>query len=120
MGIVNVNMLQGNIDNTEYLTSYTHIYLKEALANLGQRTGIKGDGISQGMFKANELINNYTDISYDSKTALVIGSEGSGVSRLVSEKADFIISIPMKGKINSLNASVAAGIVIYEVVRQRK
>ena len=63
---------------------------------------------------------NYTDVSYDAKTALVIGAEGSGISRLISEKSDFIISIPMTGKINSLNASVAAGIVIYEVVRQRK
>ena len=63
---------------------------------------------------------NYTDVKYDTKTALIIGNEGSGISRLVKEKSDFIISIPMKGKINSLNASVAAAIVIYEVVRQRK
>ncbi len=63
---------------------------------------------------------NYTDVKYDSKTVLVIGAEGNGVSRLVSEKSDFIISIPMTGKINSLNASVAAGITIYEVIRQRK
>ncbi len=63
---------------------------------------------------------NYTSVEYDNKTALVIGAEGSGISRLVREKSDFIISIPMTGKINSLNASVAAAIVIYEVVRQRK
>ena len=63
---------------------------------------------------------NYTDVKYDSKTVLVIGAEGNGVSRLVSEKSDFIISIPMTAKINSLNASVAAGITIYEVIRQRK
>ena len=62
---------------------------------------------------------NYTDTKYDSKTCLVIGAEGNGISRLVSEKCDFIISIPMVGKINSLNASVAAAITIYEVVRQR-
>ena len=62
---------------------------------------------------------NYTDIEYDKKTCLIIGSEGNGISRLVREKCDFIIRIPMKGKINSLNASVAAGIAIYEVVRQR-
>lgn len=49
---------------------------------------------------------------------LVIGSEGSGVSRLVKEKCDFIASIPMKGKIDSLNASVAAGVLAYEIVRQ--
>ncbi|MBR2712996.1 MAG: 23S rRNA (guanosine(2251)-2'-O)-methyltransferase RlmB [Bacilli bacterium] len=61
---------------------------------------------------------NYTDVKYDRKTCLIIGSEGNGISRLVREKCDFIIRIPMKGKINSLNASVAAGIAIYEVVRQ--
>ena len=52
-------------------------------------------------------------------TALVIGSEGRGVGRLVKEKADFVVSLPLKGNINSLNASVAAGILCYEVARQR-
>ncbi len=50
---------------------------------------------------------------------LVIGNEGSGVSRLVKEKCDFVASIPMKGDIDSLNASVAAGLLAYEIVRQR-
>ena len=50
---------------------------------------------------------------------LVIGSEGDGVSRLVKEKCDYIASIPMKGDIDSLNASVAAGVLAYEIVRQR-
>ena len=50
---------------------------------------------------------------------LVIGNEGEGVSRLVREKCDFIASIPMKGNIDSLNASVAAGVMAYEIVRQR-
>ncbi|MBB5265351.1 23S rRNA (guanosine2251-2'-O)-methyltransferase [Catenibacillus scindens] len=50
---------------------------------------------------------------------LVIGNEGSGVSRIVKEKCDFIASIPMKGDIDSLNASVAAGVLAYEIVRQR-
>ncbi len=50
---------------------------------------------------------------------LVIGSEGDGVSRLVKEKCDFVASIPMKGDIDSLNASVAAGVLAYEIVRQR-
>lgn len=60
---------------------------------------------------------------YDSNLSgpigLIIGSEGKGISRLVKENCDFVVSIPMKGEINSLNASVAAGIVMYEVVRQR-
>jgi 23S rRNA (guanosine2251-2'-O)-methyltransferase len=50
---------------------------------------------------------------------LVIGAEGEGVSRLVREKCDFIARIPMRGQIDSLNASVAAGILMYEVVRQK-
>ncbi|MBQ2288976.1 MAG: 23S rRNA (guanosine(2251)-2'-O)-methyltransferase RlmB, partial [Lachnospiraceae bacterium] len=50
---------------------------------------------------------------------LVVGNEGDGVSRLVREKCDFIASIPMKGDIDSLNASVAAGVLAYEIVRQR-
>lgn len=50
---------------------------------------------------------------------LVIGNEGEGVSRLVKEKCDFMAAIPMKGEIDSLNASVAAGILAYEIVRQR-
>jgi len=51
--------------------------------------------------------------------ALVIGSEGKGISRLVKEKCDFVASIPMKGQVNSLNASVAAGVLMYEALRQR-
>lgn len=51
--------------------------------------------------------------------ALVIGSEGEGISRLVKEKCDVILSLPMKGKINSLNASVSAGVLMYEFARQR-
>ena len=50
---------------------------------------------------------------------VVIGNEGEGVSRLVREKCDFVAAIPMKGDIDSLNASVAAGVLAYEVVRQR-
>jgi 23S rRNA (guanosine2251-2'-O)-methyltransferase len=51
--------------------------------------------------------------------ALVVGSEGRGISRLVRESCDRILSIPMKGKLDSLNASVAAGVVMYEILRQR-
>lgn len=63
---------------------------------------------------------DYRTIDYSGKIALVIGNEGKGISRLVRESCDFVATIPMKGKINSLNASVASGIMIYEVVRNRK
>ena len=55
----------------------------------------------------------------DGAVALVIGSEGSGLGRLVKEKCDFLLSLKQKGKINSLNASVAAGILMYEIMYQR-
>ena len=63
---------------------------------------------------------DYRSIDYSGKIALVIGNEGSGMSRLVKESCDFIAKIPMYGTTNSLNASVASGIMIYEVVRNRK
>lgn len=63
---------------------------------------------------------DYRDIDYNGKIALIIGNEGSGLSKLVSKKCDFLAKIPMYGTTNSLNASVAAGIMIYEVVRNRK
>lgn len=62
----------------------------------------------------------YSQTDFSSAVGLVIGSEGNGVGKLIREKSDFIVSLPMKGKINSLNASVAAGILMYEVARQRQ
>lgn len=59
------------------------------------------------------------DLNLTGPIGLVIGNEGDGVSRLVKEKCDFVASIPMKGEIDSLNASVAAGVLAYEIVRQR-
>lgn len=59
------------------------------------------------------------DLNLTGPIGLVIGNEGKGVSRLVREKCDYIASIPMKGDIDSLNASVAAGVMAYEIVRQR-
>ena len=61
----------------------------------------------------------WNELDYRDGTALVIGSEGRGITRLVKEQCDFIVSLPMRGQINSLNASVAAGILMYEVLRQR-
>lgn len=61
----------------------------------------------------------YYQENYKIPIAIVIGSEGFGISRLVKENCDFMVKIPMKGKITSLNASVSAGIIIYEAVKQR-
>lgn len=63
---------------------------------------------------------DYMDINYSMPTCLVIGSEGFGMSRIIKENCDFVVSIPMYGKVNSLNASVAAGIMIYGVLKNRR
>lgn len=63
--------------------------------------------------------SDYNKTDFTGSMALVIGSEGFGISRLIREKCDFMVKLPMHGKINSLNASVAAGIFMYEVLRQR-
>lgn len=61
----------------------------------------------------------YTEADLTGPLALVIGNEGKGISRLVKEKTDFLLRIPMRGQVNSLNASVAAALFMYEAVRQR-
>lgn len=63
---------------------------------------------------------DFREIDYSGKIALIIGNEGSGISNIVSKNCDFLAKIPMYGETNSLNASVAAGIMIYEVIRNRK
>jgi len=64
--------------------------------------------------------SDYSETDFTGGCALVIGSEGFGMSQLIQKKCDFMIKLPMMGKINSLNASVAAGIFMYEVLRQRR
>lgn len=61
----------------------------------------------------------WCETDFTGPVALVVGSEGRGVGRLVKEKSDFVVSLPIQGRVNSLNASVAAGILCYEVCRQR-
>lgn len=76
-----------------------------------------------GVWMVGTDMNNslpFDEIDYDVPIGLIIGSEGFGMSKLVKQNCDFIARIPMNGRINSLNASVAAGIMIYEVIRQRK
>jgi 23S rRNA (guanosine2251-2'-O)-methyltransferase len=71
--------------------------------------GLAGDGTTQ-----------YDAVDYTVPTALVLGAEGIGLRRLVRERCDFVASIPMRGHVGSLNVSVAAGIALFEAVRQRR
>ena len=90
------------------------------VSNLVQAINILKDNGFWVVGTAMENAIDYKDIDYSSKIALIIGNEGKGMSRLVMDSCDYIAKIPMVGKINSLNASVASGIMIYEVVRNRK
>jgi 23S rRNA (guanosine2251-2'-O)-methyltransferase len=81
----------------------------ETLKEAGVWTvGLAGDGATR-----------YDEVDYTLPTALVVGSEGSGLRRLVRERCDWVVSIPMRGHVQSLNVSVAAGVVLFEAVRQR-
>ena len=62
---------------------------------------------------------DYKDANYAGKTAIIVGSEGKGISPLVQKNCDLLVKIPMFGKVNSLNASVSAGIILYEAIRHR-
>ena len=62
---------------------------------------------------------DYREVDYQESTAIVIGSEGKGMRKLTAKKCDHVITIPMNGKVASLNVSVACGVVLYEVLRQR-
>lgn len=79
---------------------------------------LKKDGI--WIFAAEAGGSSYYETDFDCPCALVMGSEGEGVSHLVKEKADFIVSIPMYGKVNSFNVSTAAAVLLAEISRQHR
>jgi 23S rRNA (guanosine2251-2'-O)-methyltransferase len=92
------------------------------VARVPNLTALLKDLKKQGMWvfgTAADGSTNLYDTDFKGPTVIVIGSEGDGMSRLVREQCDFLVSIPMRGQLNSLNASAAAAVVLYEAVRQR-
>ena len=91
----------------------------------GQTVNISGNDLAVGVNTVTLKVTaaNGTTGLYDADlkgaAAIVIGSEGDGMTRLAAENCDFLVSIPMKGDLNSLNASASAAILLYEAVRQR-
>ena len=69
---------------------------------------------------AGDARDRHTDVDWTLPSAIVLGAEGTGLRRLVRERCDRLVRIPMRGRVDSLNVSVAAGVVLYEVVRQRE
>ena len=92
--------------------------LTERIGALAQLKELKNEGV----WVFGTAMNGSTSLykaDLKGPAAIVIGSEGDGMGRLVTETCDFTVSIPMFGKINSLNASAAAAVLLYEAVRQR-
>ncbi|WP_432650133.1 23S rRNA (guanosine(2251)-2'-O)-methyltransferase RlmB [Huintestinicola sp.] len=88
------------------------------VANLGAAMDeLKKNGV--WIYGTDASGSDYTEADFTGPAAFVIGSEGFGIGRLVKDKCDFLVKLPMFGKITSLNASVAAGIFMYEAVKQR-
>ena len=69
------------------------------------------------IYGADMVGEDFHTVDYSGKKCLVVGNEGKGISKLIKENCDFMIKIPMKGEINSLNASVATGIILFEMIR---
>lgn len=74
----------------------------------------------ENLKKENSTIRNYYEIDYKLPVALIVGNEEKGIRKLTADGCDFLVNIPMKGKIQSLNVSVAAGILLFEILRQRR
>ena len=91
------------------------------VANLTQTINIlKEKGYWIVALELTEGAIEYTNMKYDMPTVLIVGSEGKGISRLVLEQADYKVYLPMSGHVNSLNASVSASIMLYEINKYRK
>ncbi len=100
----------GTVDNMNIVQVSNLVNCIEKLKNAGY--WIVGTALENSV--------DYREVDYRGKIVIVIGNEGKGISHLVSQKCDYLAEIPTYGKTNSLNASVAAGIMIYEVIRNRK
>ena len=109
---VNSTVIKTSAGATENVKIAQVVNLNQAIKKL------KDNGF---WFVGTDLLDSidYREIDYSGKIGLVIGSEGFGMTKTVKESCDFIARIPMHGKINSLNASVAAAIMIYEVIRSK-
>ena len=89
-----------------------HAALRRAIEEL-KEAGVWTVGL------AGDAPKRYDDIDYTLPTAVVVGAEGAGLRRLVRERCDWLVSVPMRGHVQSLNVSVATGVVLFEAVRQR-
>ncbi len=121
-GVIIAKDRQAGVTPTVVKTSAGAIYHLPVcqVTNLNQTISTLKDHGFWIVGTALEDSTDYREIDYSGKIVLIIGNEGKGISRLVRSSCDFMAKIPMYGTTNSLNASVASGIMIYEVIRNRK
>ena len=109
-----------SVNSTVYKTAcgaLSHIKIVEVVNLSNTITKLKDLGY--WIYAADMDGKNFREVDFSGKTCLVIGSEGHGIKQIVKSSCDEVVSLPMKGKINSLNASVAAGILIYEIMKYK-
>lgn len=107
-------VVRASAGGTEHLKVAHVVNLPRAMSDL-KETGVWMTGLDWG-----RDARPYTEIDFKGRVGLVIGAEGSGISRLVRDTCDFIAELPMPGGFESLNAGVAAAVTMYEILRQRK
>lgn len=119
-GVIIPKRHSASVNATVYKTSagacqYVKVIRVPNLASAVEK--LKGEGVF--LYGSDADGADYTTVDYSGHKALVIGSEGFGMSRIIKDKCDFILSIPMYGHINSLNASVAGGVLMFEMAKGR-
>lgn len=110
-----------NITGTVVKTSAGAIYNTKIIRVVNLNTCIKNlKDIGYWIYGTDMEGTNYKNLDYNNKVCLIIGNEGKGMSKILKDNCDFIATIPMQGEINSLNASVSAGIILSEIVSRNK
>ncbi len=116
---VNETVVKTSAGATEHLMICQANNLKNAISILKENGfWIVGSSLEYSS-EGKSISKEYTELDYKMPIALVLGNEEKGIKRLTAENCDFLIKIPMKGKIQSLNVSVAAGVLLFEILRQR-
>lgn len=116
---INETVIKTSTGATEHLMIAVANNLKNTITELKEKGfWIVGSSLELSS-NAKPVSKEYTELDYKMPIALILGNEEKGIKRLIAENCDFLVKIPMKGKIQSLNVSVAAGVLLFEILRQR-
>jgi len=116
---VNETVVKTSAGATEHVKICPVNNLSQALKELKENGFWIAGSSLENFSSSSPTVKNYTEVGYKQPVALIVGNEEKGIRKLTAENCDFLIKIPIKGKIQSLNVSVAAGIMLFEILRQR-